>query len=401
MTEVVIVDAEDVSAPAYDVIDELFPINLVTGFEVGTHMIVPAAFLSPNFTVSYELGTLTILKRTLVVKAEDTIISAGDALPEFNAIITGFTYDDDTTITDGPYFSVSPTYNGASGNYQITSSGLLFDNMDEYVVVYEDGLMQSLCNPQLSNPSCGIGVSFDCTSRLTLPNCINQTGVTWNDQDIIQPGTQLSTEYTFNNFGQELLVQTTTASSTVSGVGQNIILGAYSKVHTSGYELLFELCDVRPVGSGLHFDLIVTENTADTYSGSDNSILNFRDDYPVGTQITVSLEFYSPSGSAIGISGCPTNNLIGLRDMYEISITQPSSKTTTYLDYNEKLVTLKAYPNPFNNMLYIEAAGHIEVYNATGQRMYNGEATAIDASQWTTGMYIIRCEDQILKIIKK
>ncbi len=43
---------------------ETEPINLVTGQTVGSHIIVPGAFISNNFNVSYRLGTVTIVPDT-------------------------------------------------------------------------------------------------------------------------------------------------------------------------------------------------------------------------------------------------------------------------------------------------------------------------------------------------
>ncbi len=56
----VIVSSSDVPALTNNEI-ELQTVNMVTGLTPGTHAIVPAAFLSENFDITYGIGTLTIL----------------------------------------------------------------------------------------------------------------------------------------------------------------------------------------------------------------------------------------------------------------------------------------------------------------------------------------------------
>ncbi len=61
-TEVIaIIDEEDADTTRSDTTISLTPINLITGTEVGTHSIVPAAFINNNYDVTYLLGVLNII----------------------------------------------------------------------------------------------------------------------------------------------------------------------------------------------------------------------------------------------------------------------------------------------------------------------------------------------------
>ncbi len=99
----VIVDSLDVySDPVMNddgeevyVIPLLFSINMVTGTTAGTHSIVPGAYLSGNFDISYGLGSLTITQRTLTVTSENKQISYGEVQPEYTSTVEGLQYEED------------------------------------------------------------------------------------------------------------------------------------------------------------------------------------------------------------------------------------------------------------------------------------------------------------------
>jgi hypothetical protein len=74
---------------------------MITGTYAGTHAIVPAALLSNNFEITYGLGTLTILPKTLTVDADDKSGVYGDVI-SFTSSVNGFGYDDNLSgISNG------------------------------------------------------------------------------------------------------------------------------------------------------------------------------------------------------------------------------------------------------------------------------------------------------------
>jgi hypothetical protein len=92
----VIIDEDDVNSDPDEVIlSALTPVNLITGYKSGSHSIVPAAMLSENFEIRYDLAKLLINKALLELKADNNFIYYGDALPTFTFKINGLKYDDD------------------------------------------------------------------------------------------------------------------------------------------------------------------------------------------------------------------------------------------------------------------------------------------------------------------
>jgi hypothetical protein len=84
------------------------------------------------------------------------------------------------------------------------------------------------------------------------------------------------------------------------------------------------------------------------------------------------------------------------------------------LDYAEIYVTsveehpdaATAYPNPVSDRLYLNAEAQVEVYDALGQKVYQGLTTSVDVSRWESGIYFMRITTETgntitKKIIKK
>jgi hypothetical protein len=119
----------------------LFGINLITDTLAGDHFIVPAALLTKNFNVSYEVGNLKILPGTLTISADDKTIKAGDPLPTFTSVITGFVNSESAaTVLNGPVtYTLQPAYAGA-GTYQIVPYASLKEPAN-YSTVFENGTL--------------------------------------------------------------------------------------------------------------------------------------------------------------------------------------------------------------------------------------------------------------------
>ena len=119
---VVIIDSADVSASVFDTI-ALRSVNLVTGFDEGTHIIVPGAFLSENFDITYGLGTLTIIPNELNATAKDTSRFVGDPNPVFTISYDGFKYLEDSGDIIEPVASTTALPSSPPGNYPILITG--------------------------------------------------------------------------------------------------------------------------------------------------------------------------------------------------------------------------------------------------------------------------------------
>jgi hypothetical protein len=123
----------------------------------------------------------------------------------------------------------------------------------------------------------------------------------------------------------------------------------------------------------------------------------FRDDFPVGTQLVVSLDFYDVNGAPTNLNCNNPNNLGTRTNMYLIDVF--SAKTANHSDEIRVEQTLRVYPNPANGLLTIEAPSEIEIYNATGQLIYSGTDPVLDVSQWARGLYIVRSNNLVERLL--
>ncbi len=119
---IVILGEEDIAIFSGDSIGnvEIKSINLITGNTVGTHLIIPGAFLTNNYNVTYGLGNITILPDTADILIDPASLNQdydGNPKPVFATVIP----ED---------LELSITYNGASdppvnaGSYEVVVSVL-------------------------------------------------------------------------------------------------------------------------------------------------------------------------------------------------------------------------------------------------------------------------------------
>lgn len=151
--------------------------------------------------------------------------------------------------------------------------------------------------------------------------------------------------------------------------------------------------------------LINGEQYGPSYQGTSNTS-PFQDliidlDEFVGDIIDVELQH---SGRSVGFSFNGIDDRIDIRSVTFSGTLGTESRLVT---------TLKAYPNPVENELYIEGEyllGSISVYDVQGRpvpfvREYFENSIAIDTRNWASGVYFLKIENQegslIRKIIKK
>jgi len=69
------------------------------------------------------------------------------------------------------------------------------------------------------------------------------------------------------------------------------------------------------------------------------------------------------------------------------------------------LEKLRVYPNPSNNRIYILGAkGNFSIHNLMGQRIYSEDVNStisVDISSWKAGVYFVKSNDKVVKIIKQ
>ncbi len=57
------------------------------------------------------------------------------------------------------------------------------------------------------------------------------------------------------------------------------------------------------------------------------------------------------------------------------------------------------YPNPASSQITIEATGEVNIFNASGKLMYSGTAGTLEVSAWARGMYMIKADGEVKKLI--
>lgn len=117
-------------------------LSRVTGNNVGTYAYkLGTLSAGPNFTLSLSTTSpvpkFAITKAPLQVKADDKVISKGDALPYFTSTITGLKNGDNPTVS----YSLSPACSGAAGIYSIKPSLYSFGNSINYTITYTNGIL--------------------------------------------------------------------------------------------------------------------------------------------------------------------------------------------------------------------------------------------------------------------
>jgi hypothetical protein len=89
----VVVDGDDIIQQAGS-LGAMFSMNMITGLDAGTQTLVPGAFVNENFEVTYGLGQIEILKRTLIVSADNKTKKVGSENPPLTITYTGLVGDD-------------------------------------------------------------------------------------------------------------------------------------------------------------------------------------------------------------------------------------------------------------------------------------------------------------------
>ena len=106
---------------------------------VGSYSISASGAASPNYTISYASGTLTVNQALLTITAANATKLYGAALPTLTASCSGFVNGDTAgSLTTPPALSTTATAASPAGNYPITASGAASPN---YTFSYVNGTL--------------------------------------------------------------------------------------------------------------------------------------------------------------------------------------------------------------------------------------------------------------------
>jgi hypothetical protein len=133
----VVVDEEDLLQQAGD-IGGMFAMPVITGLNAGYHQLLPGAFINENFTVTYGVGEVEIIRVPLIVKVDNATRVYGEENPDFTATYTGFMYNDGPDDIEGLTVFTTATRNSNVGRYPISISEAASVNYD---LLFENGTL--------------------------------------------------------------------------------------------------------------------------------------------------------------------------------------------------------------------------------------------------------------------
>mgnify|MGYP001548587937 FL=1 len=115
-----------------------FSTTASVGANVGTYTITPFGATSPNYSIAYVPGSLTITSAALTITANSVTRLYGAANPSLTATFAGFVNGDTTSVVSGLSLTTTATTASHVGSYPITPSGATAAN---YTIAYVPGTL--------------------------------------------------------------------------------------------------------------------------------------------------------------------------------------------------------------------------------------------------------------------
>jgi hypothetical protein len=216
---------------------------------VGSYSITASGAVDPNYSISYVVGTLTVMPAALTITASNQSKLYGAALPTLSVSYAGFVNgDSSSSLTTQPNVSTTATASSPVGSYSITSSGAVDPN---YTISYVAGTLTVTpaaliitANNQSKNygaalPTLTVSysglVNADTSSSLTTQPTISTTATvssTVGSYSITASGA-VDPNYTISYVAGTLTV--TPAALTITASNQSKIYGAALPTLTVSY----------------------------------------------------------------------------------------------------------------------------------------------------------------------
>ena len=142
--------------------------------DTGTYEIKVEGASSPNYSISYQNGTLTVTPRTLMASVGNYSRLYNEENPDFEVLYSGFAgNEDESVLNEAPVASTTATKTSNVGTYTIKVSG---GNADNYTFSYTSGTLtinkaeQTISwNQDLSNLNVGDQVELQAKASSGLP----------------------------------------------------------------------------------------------------------------------------------------------------------------------------------------------------------------------------------------
>jgi YVTN family beta-propeller protein len=246
---------------------QLYTMNGVTGITAGDHWIIPGGFLSADFDVSYELGTLNITKAPLTIVADDKNGLCNGGQPVYTATVTGYQYDDsDSVAFNTMIYNIYDSGNNLMGSgilpqgYYSIGPDFQLESYANYVVTdVENGSLNVA--PPLSVTASGSILCHDATATVHLtitggtPPYVSSSSTfydqspgehTYTVTDFL--GCTASVTITLVNPPAIAATLTVTPANCYPGTGS---ISAAASGGTPGYQYLWSNGQTNAVASGL------------------------------------------------------------------------------------------------------------------------------------------------------
>lgn len=148
---------------------------------------------------------------------------------------------------------------------------------------------------------------------ITIPDGLYSHSCSWVDQDETRQGIQIDVVVQLSDARQQVKVSAEDGSFT----GQKPYLGSFDSKRVGNDAFLeYAIVYVCRVGDGIQVQAIAITNSAENYTGSNANILNFQEDYQVGTVFTYTLAWNDREGNNIDLGS--RQHLASWRQMYQV-----------------------------------------------------------------------------------
>ena len=199
---------------------------------VGGYVITASGASSPNYTISYVSGTLSIAPAPLTITADNQVKDYGEALPTLTASYAGLVNGDTAaSLTTRPTVTTTATSASHVGNYSITVSGAADP---DYTISYIGGTLTVTAARTVitlatspSTTTYGQAVTLTATVATVVPSTATPTGgtVTFTDVGAVLGTVPLSNGTATFSIAS-LGAGSHSLSATYSGDGTNFAAGS-------------------------------------------------------------------------------------------------------------------------------------------------------------------------------
>lgn len=338
----------------------------IEALQVGDSQFKPAVSVEQSFTVNPALLTVTATNKTM---------SYGDALPTLSSTYSGFANGEtEAVLTAQPTITTTATANSDAGNYPITLSG---GSADNYVLTLVDGTLVINKANQL--------ISINAIANKTIQDAAFNVVANSNSglelaYAITGPATISGTLITLNGTEGTVTVTATQAGNT----------------------------NFNPASASLSFDVVDTRQAQTiTFAAIADQILETGQMSLAATAssgLVITFELVSGpatlSGNVVSFTGLGTVVIratqSGNNNFKPALAVARSIEIVTITGADEGTSSLKIYPNPATDYLYVEIPNRgdaqVRILSSDGreQLIVADPAERVDISALPKGIYLIR-----------